>query len=113
MHSQLETLPPEHAAILIRKKRFWKKTMWISLGVGVMLAMIAVSGTVIKMTAAFSSLQANGSADPSVLAGDISEAMLISLWSLPPALLAFLIFLVSLIRCLSLPKLPENSTQAG
>ncbi len=106
--SQLETLPPEQAALLIRKKRFWKTTMRISFWLSIGLTLAAFSGVVIKLIGAFSSLKAAGAADPSVLAGDISIAILTGLWSLPPALLAFLVFIVSLIRSLSLPKLPKK-----
>lgn len=102
--SQLDLLPADQAAALLRKRSFWKRTMSISLTSGVILALFAVSGTVINMIRAFSSLQQTGSADPSKLAGDISSALLITFYSLPPACLAFLLAMVSFIRLLSLPR---------
>ena len=106
--SQLELLPPDQASELLRKRSFWKRTLSISLTIGVILALMAVSGTVINMIRAFATLEKNGSADPSKLAGDISEALLITMWSLPPACVAFLITMVSFIRLLSLPKTPKK-----
>jgi hypothetical protein len=102
--SQLDLLPSSHAAALLRKRRFWKRTMWVSLVPGVILALAAVSGTVISMTGAFSELEKTGAADPAALARDISAAMLITVWTLPPACLAFVFTLVSFIRLLSLPR---------
>lgn len=106
--NQLDLLPPDQAAELLRKRSFWKRTLSISLTIGVILALFAVSGTVISMIRAFSTLEKAGAADPSALAGDISMAMLIGMYSALPACLALLISMVSFIRLLSLPKLPKR-----
>ena len=102
--SQLDLLPADQAAELLRKRGFWKRTMSISLSVGVILALLAVSVTVINMIRAFSTLEKAGGADPSILAKDISAALLITMWTLPPTCLAFLLAMVSFIRLLSLPR---------
>jgi biopolymer transport protein ExbB len=44
--------------------------------------MLGLTGTVIGMVSAFATLQAGGAADPAVLAGDISVALLTTLWGL-------------------------------
>lgn len=105
--SQLDLLPGEHVAAMLRKRRFWKRTMSISLTMGVILALLAVSGTVLNIIRAFSTLEKAGGADPSVLARDISEALLITMWTLPPACVGFLLAMVSFIRLLSLPRSKE------
>ncbi len=102
--SQLDLLPADQAAALLRKRRFWKRTLAISLPIGVILALYAVSGTVISMIRAFSTLEKDGAADPAALAGDISMAMLTGMYSALPACLALLISMVSFIRLLSLPR---------
>ena len=107
MKTQLHTLPPEQAALLIRKKRFWKRTMWNSLGITVLILILGQVGTVLSMIRAFSTLQKQGAADPAALAKDISVSLYASLISLPFAALGLLIFLTAIIRCLSLPKLPK------
>jgi len=106
--SQLDLLPADHVAVLLRKRGFWKRTMSISLAIGVILALFAVSGTVLNMIRAFATLGETGAADPSKLAGDISSALLITFYSLPPACLAFLIAMVSFVRLLSLPREPKR-----
>ena len=105
--TQLDLLPPDQAAALLRKRRFWKRTLSISLTIGVILALFAVSGTVISLIRAFLTLGKAGTADPAALAGDISMAMLIGMYSALPACLALLISMVSFIRLLSLPKPPK------
>ena len=102
--SQLDLLPPDQAAELLRKRSFWKRTLSISLTLGVIFALLAASGTVINMIRAFSTLEKSGSADPAALAGDISTALLIGMWMIPPACLGFLLSMVSFIRLLSLPR---------
>ena len=57
--------------------------------------MLGLLGTVIGMVGAFGKLSATGSADPAQLAGDISVALLTTMWGLItaiPALLAFFFF---------------------
>lgn len=44
--------------------------------------MLGLTGTVIGMVSAFATLQSGGAADPAVLAGDISVALLTTLWGL-------------------------------
>lgn len=54
--------------------------------------MLGLLGTVIGMVSAFGTLQTSGAADPSALAGDISVALLTTLWGLInaiPCIIAF------------------------
>lgn len=104
---KLDILSADHAAELLRKRGFWRRTMSMSLRVGIILALLSISGTVIGMIRAFSTLKQTGSADPSKLAGDISQSMLITMWTAPLISLAFLLAMVSYIRLLSLPKPPK------
>ena len=56
--------------------------------------MLGLTGTVIGMVSAFGTLKTAGAADPSALAGDISVALLTTLWGLfnaMPCLLAYFI----------------------
>jgi biopolymer transport protein ExbB/TolQ len=111
-HNQLNLLPPETIAILIRKKRFWKRTMILSFTIASVAVVIYLGGTVLNMMRAFSTLEASGGADPAKLAGDISGAILTTLYSLPIAGLGFLIAIIALIRFLSLPKIPGTKLEA-
>ena len=105
--AQLNLLPPEQAALLIRKKRFWKAMMWLSLGAAIVFVLVGFSGTLVGMIRSFANLEESGSADPSALAEEISRSLLIGMITLPLIALSALTFLVSLIRCLSLPKIPK------
>jgi hypothetical protein len=106
--NQLDLLPPELVADLLRKRRFWKKPMNMSLFFGIIVAIISISCTINGMIHAFSSLEKSLGADPSKLAGDISSAMQITLYSIPLAGLGFIICITAFIRLLSLPKPPKQ-----
>jgi biopolymer transport protein ExbB len=57
--------------------------------------MLGLLGTVLGMVSAFATLQVSGGADPSALAGDISVALLTTLWGLInaiPCIITFYIF---------------------
>lgn len=57
--------------------------------------MLGLLGTVIGMVSAFATLQTSGGADPAQLAGDISVALLTTLWGLInaiPSIIAFVYF---------------------
>jgi biopolymer transport protein ExbB len=74
-----------------------KNMMWINYISLVAQAapMLGLLGTVLGMVGAFTTLAESGQADPGMLAGDISEALLTTLWGLItaiPALLAYYFF---------------------
>lgn len=57
--------------------------------------MLGLLGTVMGMVSAFSTLESSGGADPQALAGDISVALLTTLWGLInaiPAIIAYVLF---------------------
>jgi len=54
--------------------------------------MLGLLGTVIGMVSAFGTLQTSGAADPSALAGDISVALLTTLWGLINAIPCIIVF---------------------
>lgn len=56
--------------------------------------MLGLLGTVMGMVSAFSTLQTSGGADPSALAGDISVALLTTLWGLLNAIPCIIAFVV-------------------
>lgn len=56
--------------------------------------MLGLLGTVIGMVSAFSTLQQSGGADPSQLAGDISVALLTTLWGLINAIPCIIVFYI-------------------
>lgn len=56
--------------------------------------MLGLLGTVIGMVSAFATLQVSGGADPSQLAGDISVALLTTLWGLINAIPCIIVFYI-------------------
>jgi len=56
--------------------------------------MLGLTGTVIGMVSAFSTLSITGSADPSLLAKDISVALLTTLWGLINAIPCIIVFFI-------------------
>ncbi len=56
--------------------------------------MLGLLGTVIGMVGAFGTLKVSGSADPSLLAGDISVALLTTLWGLINAIPTIIVFYI-------------------
>ena len=92
-----------------QKKKFWLRAIWISI-VGVIVPpLFGLVGTVIGMVGAFGELSDTGDADPEALAGDISFALLTTMWGLVISVLAFFILIGVLIRFFTLPKEPPIS----
>ena len=56
--------------------------------------MLGLTGTVIGMVSAFGTLKLTGSADPAQLAGDISVALLTTLWGLINAIPCIIVFFI-------------------
>jgi len=56
--------------------------------------MLGLTGTVIGMVSAFGTLKVMGSADPSALAGDISVALLTTLWGLFNAIPCIIVYFI-------------------
>jgi biopolymer transport protein ExbB len=81
--------------------------------------MFGLVGTVVGMVGAFGELSKTGKADPEALAGDISIALLTTMWGLVFSAVAFLVLIGVLIRFFTLPKVagaaPQNlqAQQAG
>ncbi len=108
--SQLNILPQEQACLLIRKKRFWKKVMWLSLAITPLILAIGAKchsmasrhllNTVIAMKQNEMTESLHNSLD------HIGDLFWISRLALALSALASLLFLTALIRTLSLPKLP-------
>ena len=95
MHSsQLDILPPEQAALLIRKKRFWKKTMWIASISTILIPVIGITCCNIGIVSPKDTLEW------------IDTSLITIVTTLSLTALAFLLSLVSFIRFLSLPKTP-------
>ena len=103
---QFDILPPEQAALLIRKKRFWKKTMWVSLALS-LIVLAAGYGYYEFRTNRISSTQEGTEVNVALLVLDTVETLYICIITVPLASLAFLVFLIALIRFISLPKTPK------
>jgi uncharacterized membrane protein YhaH (DUF805 family) len=97
--SQLDLLPPDQAAILIRKKRFWKRAIWISLAAAVLSAI----GGYLNYDIGMSGISKSTGGTKSIVCGSKITDIYIYFFR-PLTALCFLIFLVSIIRFLSLPK---------
>jgi hypothetical protein len=105
--NQLDLLPPDQAAILIRKKRFWKRTMWISLASALITGL---GGFVYHETYMNRISESSDTENIHAYVSSIFDIMLIVYFVfIPLAALCFLVFLVSIIRIISLPKMPRPS----
>lgn len=69
-------------------------------------------GTVVGMVGAFETLAENGQADPEELSGDISIALLTTMWGLVVSAVAVLVLIPALIRFFTLPK-PDREGSGG
>ena len=67
--------------------------------------MIGIVGTIVGLIGAFSTLQQTGGADPAALAGDISVALLTTVWGLVSSALAVIPFIVFLVLFLKYRKI--------
>ncbi|MES2982427.1 MAG: MotA/TolQ/ExbB proton channel family protein [Verrucomicrobiota bacterium] len=90
----------EREKLLRSKRTFGKLTLIFGIGI-VLPPLLGLVGTVIGMIRAFGELQKAGGADPSVLAGDISIALLTTLWGLGFSALSFIPFILFLFLYLS------------
>lgn len=104
-YEPMDQLPVLFAAEIQRKKRFWQRTMWISLTLGMILAVGIASCCAVIMKNPSSALEQSGSV---VLASNQSDVLKFLVTSLPTACLAFLLAMVSFIRLLSLPREPKR-----
>lgn len=73
--------------------------------------MLGLTGTVIGMVGAFSTLGEVGSADPKLLAGDIAVALLTTLWGLITAIPTIIVFYIVKNRFASLVAESVHSTE--
>jgi hypothetical protein len=92
---------PADAVSLARSKRFFGWAAFVCAGIFVLAPLVGLAGAVKGLVGAFTELQNEGAADPSVLAGDISVVILSILWSFvfsSLALIPFVVFLVLFLR---------------
>ena len=95
-----------------RRRKFWRRMIWIS-GAGVIASlMFGLIGTVVGMVGAFEELSKTGEANPEALAEDISVSLLTTLWRL---MISALVLVFAIIRFRKLSKLTraalENSEE--
>ncbi len=88
----------------LRARKFWRRTIWISLAAVIVGPLYGLAGTTVGMIRAFRTLDKTGTGDPESLAGDIGLSMQTTAWGLVFSAVAFLILLVALVRFLTLPK---------
>jgi hypothetical protein len=107
--SQLDLLPPDQAAILIRKKRFWKRTMWVSLVITpLFMATTAIchSMAMERIFQTIAELDSSAAGGNEYSLSEISTMVLIARIAFAISAGGILLFLVSIIRLISLPKIP-------
>lgn len=88
-------------ANVIRSKKWFGWAAFVCGVIVILPPMIGIVGTIVGMVGAFSTLQKTGGADPSELAGDISVALLTTVWGLLAsafALIPFIVFLVLFLK---------------
>jgi ABC-type Fe3+ transport system permease subunit len=81
-----------------QKRRFWAKMIWISAISLVLSVCIGIAPPAFAMINAFSALKTTGAADPQQLAGEISTALFGTLIAVPFSLIAFVLFVIAIIR---------------
>ena len=104
---QPPSCPPsaeENDDALKRRRKTWRRTLWISIAAMVVPPLIGLAGIVAGILGAFGELSKSGRADPADLANNISMSLLSAVWVLAISLPAFIVTLVAAIRLLSLPK---------
>jgi biopolymer transport protein ExbB len=82
--------------------------IWISIAGVLIPPLIGLGGTVVGMVGAFGELSQTGEADPEALAGDISTALVTTVWGLLFSALSFVVLVIAVIRFMLLPK-PEKA----
>lgn len=87
-----------------RSRKFWLRTIWISIAGVIIPPIFGLIGTVVGMVGAFEELSNAGEADPEALAGDISVSLLSTAWGLVVSVISFLVLVGALIRLFTLPK---------
>jgi len=86
-------------------RRFWERLLLISIGLMVVPPLIGCVGTAVGMVRAFETLSVSGEGDPSVLAGDVSFALITTTCGLVfSAIVGVPMFIVSLVKFLRLQK---------
>ncbi len=90
----------EKESLLRSKRVFGIATMIFGSGL-VLPLLVGLVGTVFGMIRAFDQLQKSGGADPSALAGDISVALMTSMWGLVVSAVSFIPFVVFLVLYLN------------
>lgn len=122
-----EPYQPPHSSItqgvddaqVRRRRTFWLRAIWISIGGVIIPPMFGLIGTVVGMVGAFGALSKSGEADPEALAGNISISLLTTMWGLVFSTIALLVLIVVLFRFFTLPRVtgaaPQNlqAQQAG
>ena len=91
------------------QRKFWLRAIWISIAGVIVPPMFGLVGTVVGMFGAFNALGEMGEADPEELAGDISVALLTTMWGLVLSLIALFVLVGVLIRFFKLPKISKES----
>jgi len=96
-----------------KRRRFWGRTIGISIAGIVLPPLIGLAGTMIAMVRAFEDPSRAEGTGPDTLAADISASMLATTWGLAVSFAAAIVLVVALLRFRKLPapRLPVNSRQ--
>ena len=97
--------PSEEVEPVQRRRKFWRRMIWIS-GAGVIASlMFGLIGTVVGMVGAFEELSKTGEANPEELAGDIAVSLMTTLWGLVISMISVLVLVFAIICFRKLSKL--------
>lgn len=81
-----------------RKRRFWKRMIWVSV-IGTLLPpVLGLAGTVFGMMRAFATLAASGTADTEALAKPIASTLLATVFGLLLCVPSVIFLIVSIVR---------------
>lgn len=83
------------------------RTMWFSIAGIIVPPVIGMVGTVLGMQKAFGELGSSGIGDPAALSGHIGDVLVYTASGLIISVVAFIVFVVALIRFFTLPKVPD------
>lgn len=85
-------------ADLDRKKKFWKRSIWITLALFLIPPMIGLIGTVIGMRRAFAAIGDSGIGDPTALAAAIGETLIATASGFILSIPCLVLLIISIVR---------------
>jgi magnesium-transporting ATPase (P-type) len=94
-----------------RRRKFWLRTIWISITCVIVPPMFGMIGTAFGMVGAFGDISKTGKTDHEAMAANISVSLLSTAWGLLVSVIAFIVLIGVLIRFFTLPKVVTPNPQ--